>query len=298
MAIIPGLPGRGQRVGVTAKAVVQDGGRPVRGCHRASLALGSGHGDGSLDQRGELGLVAAERSEEHGDVGRDAAPGRPGDRVDLRDQGGGRFEVTSPRVTVGERNQIDWQFFERSYGASELGLPRYDHACGIGVPQDDGGHPARPEPFFPGDVSGGKDGHSLPQRRRGRGRAVGDQPRQAVQDQVDRPRRMRGRGKGPGGAGDLEHVAGARLAPGQRCRPPGVQVGLTRQVYIQRLEPLSRLKQQRGCVTAHIRGESDVASHEVHPGALELVQGPGLRGREQVQGLAEHAGLQAGLRRS
>src|SRR6516164_5021164 len=45
---------------------------------------------------------------------------------------------------------------------------------------------------------------------------------------VDQPRRIRGWGKRPGGAGDLEHVAGARQAPGQRCRPPGVQVGLTR----------------------------------------------------------------------
>ena len=39
-----------------------------------------------------------------------------------------------------------------------------------------------------------------------------------------------------------------------------------------------------------------MASYEVHPGPLKLVERPGLRGREQLQGLVELAGLQAGLR--
>ena len=40
-----------------------------------------------------------------------------------------------------------------------------------------------------------------------------------------------------------------------------------------------------------------MAAQQVDPGALEFIQRPGLRGREQFQGLAERAGLQAGLRR-
>ena len=36
---------------------------------------------------------------------------------------------------------------------------------------------------------------------------------------------------------------------------------------------------------------------QVDPGALELVERPGLRRRQQLQGLAEGAGLEAGLRR-
>ena len=40
-----------------------------------------------------------------------------------------------------------------------------------------------------------------------------------------------------------------------------------------------------------------MAAQQVDPDALELIQRPGLRGGEQFQGLAERAGLQAGLRR-
>jgi len=40
-----------------------------------------------------------------------------------------------------------------------------------------------------------------------------------------------------------------------------------------------------------------VAAQQVHPGAGELVERPGLRRREQVQSVAERSGLQVGLRR-
>ena len=40
-----------------------------------------------------------------------------------------------------------------------------------------------------------------------------------------------------------------------------------------------------------------MAAQQVGPGALQMVERPGLRGREQLQGLVERAGLQAGLRR-
>jgi hypothetical protein len=96
-----------QRVGVTAEAVVQDRGDPVRVSHRGSLSSGFGCGDAGLSQRDDLGLVAAQCAEEHRCVGRDAAPGHLGDRVRFRDQGGGRLEVTPPRVVHGERDQID-----------------------------------------------------------------------------------------------------------------------------------------------------------------------------------------------
>ena len=42
----------------------------------------------------------------------------------------------------------------------------------------------------------------------------------------------------------------ARQTPGEQCCTPGAQVGLARQVQVERLEPLSRLEQQRRSVAA------------------------------------------------
>ena len=44
-------------------------------------------------------------------------------------------------------------------------------------------------------------------------------------------------------------------------------------------------------------GEGHLTAEQVHPGAVEFVERAGLRRREQVEGVAEAAGLQADLRR-
>ena len=64
-----------------------------------------------------------------------------------------------------------------------------------------------------GDTRPGEGGHGLPQGGGGGGRPVGDHQREAVQDQVDRPRRA-----GPGRAG-----AGRAGAGMGRCRTFNVQ---------------------------------------------------------------------------
>ena len=46
------------------------------------------------------------------------------------------------------------------------------------------------------------------------------------------------------------HIAGTREPPGEQCRDPGVQIGLTRQRGIERFELLCRLKEQRWSVGA------------------------------------------------
>ena len=218
LASLGGLLRRGQRVGVAAEAVVQDRGRPVRAGHRASLTRGFGSGDGALDQRGGLRLVAAQSTEQHGGKGRDAAPpGHLADRIALRDQGIGPREVTAPRVIDGERAQIDRQLFERADGPGQLDLPDQDRALGVLVPQRAGGrlgHRAQPEPVLHGDVFAGKGAHRLPQRRGRGGRAVGDQQGKAVQQQVERAGGLFRRGKGLGGAADLQQVG--RRPPGAR----------------------------------------------------------------------------------
>jgi len=80
------------------------------------------------------------------------------------------------------------------------------------VPQGAGGRlsePAPPDGFIRGDAGTGKGADGLPQRRRRRDQPVGDQQGQAVEDQAGRIGRIRGR-QGPGGAGDLQQVPGAR----------------------------------------------------------------------------------------
>jgi hypothetical protein len=69
----------------------------------------------------------------------------------------------------------------------------------------------------------------LPQHRRGGGRPVGDQQRQAVEQQVDQTRRRRRAGQGLGGAGDLQQITGARETPGEQGRHPRAHISLARQ---------------------------------------------------------------------
>ena len=80
-------------------------------------------------------------------------------------------------------------------------------------------------------------------------------------------------------------------------RVPGGEVRLARQLQVERLEPPGGLQEQRGSIAAMTRGEHDLPAQQVHPGALELIQRAGLRRGQQVQGLAERAGLHAGHRR-
>ena len=80
------------------------------------------------------------------------------------------------------------------------------------------GQPAPPEDVLHGDVALAKALRCLPQRRRRGGASVGDQQRQAVEQQVERARMRLARREGPGGAGDLR--AGRPRRPGARRTPP------------------------------------------------------------------------------
>ena len=53
---------------------MQDRGDPMRVRRITSLPLSFSLGDGLLEQRGDLGLVAAQRSDEQGGVARHTAP--------------------------------------------------------------------------------------------------------------------------------------------------------------------------------------------------------------------------------
>ena len=109
------------------------------------------------------------------------------------------------------------------------------------------------------------------------------------------PRSARRRRERPDGAADLSRTTVPRL-PGDDRRAPGGQVGLARELQVEWLKPLRRLQQQRGSIAAETRGEGDLAAQQVHPGALELVERPGLRRGQEPESRVERAGLEASLR--
>jgi hypothetical protein len=162
----------------------------------------------------------------------------------LRDQRSGGRKVTTPNGVHSHAAQQERKKLAECAGLTgELDLP-YGHTPATEVPQNvvrSSGHPAPSEYVFWGDVWAGKDTRGLPQRRCGGGRAVGDQQREAIQQQVGRARRVRRRGQGPGCAGDIHQITSVRQLPGDHRGLPRLQIGLAGQAGVQRLEPPGRL---------------------------------------------------------
>jgi hypothetical protein len=225
------------------------------------------------------------------------APGRLAGRIGLRDQQRRRSEVATPRGVGAQCAQIDGQLVQRAAGPGEPDLLHEQRPPEVVVPQRAGGrlgHPAPPESVLHGDVGAGEYARGLPQRPGRCGWPVDDQPGQAVQDQIDRAKRVAARRECPGCPGYLVQIARSRQSSGEQGRHPRAEVGLARQIEVERLQPLGRLEQQRGRVAAQTRGERDLTAQQVHPSALHLVQRPHLRGDEQLQRLVERAGLEVG----
>ena len=131
---------------------------------------------------------------------------------------------------------------------------------------------------------------SLQRRSRG-GVSVGDHERDAVEQKVLGTRRFRRRGEGLGGAADLQEDFSSAEVPGGGRRVPGGQVGLARELQVERLELPRGLQQQRGSIAGEARGEGDPAAQEFHLGVLELVERPGLCRRHEIENRVESAGL-------
>jgi hypothetical protein len=177
-------------------------------------------------------------------------PGRLADRIGLRDQRGGRREVATPRDGRAQRAQHDRHLVERAGVTGEPDLPDQHRAPGVVIPLDAGGRLSEPAPpafLGRGDVSAGEGAHGPPQHPRRGGRPVGDHQREAVQDQIDRTRRVRQRGKGAGGAAYLRQRIGdlcqreVRLLVPQRRGP----VGHRAQQRMPEAHPRAELRQAR-----------------------------------------------------
>ena len=207
------------------------------------------------------------------------APGRRRDAVGLRDVRGGTREVAHPRGRQAQRGEVERQLRKRAGIADELDLPRGDRMRAVIVP--DGvagrrGHPAPAQDILHRDV-GERCRCPLQHRSRG-GVSVGGQQGEPVEQQVEGTRSTRPRRERPDGAADLQQDAPSRGLPsGDERRAPGCQVGLARELQVERLEPPRGLQQQRRSIAGKTRGEGELTAHQVHPGALELIQRPGLR---------------------
>ena len=134
-------------------------------------------------------------------------------------------------------------------------------------------------------------------RSRG-GVSVGGQQGETVEQQVEGTRSTRPRRERPDGAADLQQDVPSRSLPsGDGRRAPGCQVGLARELQVERLEPPRGLQQQRRSIAGKTRSEGKMTAHQVHPGALELIQRAGLRRGHEPESRLERAGLETRPRR-
>jgi hypothetical protein len=110
--------------------------------------------------------------------------------------------------------------------------------------------------------------------------ALGEQQRQSVEQQIRRARGFHGRMRRTRRLGRVQNTEATAETAGEQGRRQGVEVGLARQRHIERREPVGGLEQQRRSVAAAVGGERDLGPQQLHPRTLELVERPGLRGRD------------------
>ena len=82
---------------------------------------------------------------------------------------------------------------------------------------------------------------------------------------------------------------------GEQRRGPRVEVRVAREADVERLELPRGLEQQQRRLAAAVLGERDLGLEQIQAGPPELVERPGLRGREQLASHVERSRPQAGL---
>jgi len=102
--------------------------------------------------------------------------------------------------------------------------------------------------------------------------SVGGQPGEPVEQQVEGTRSTRPRRERPDGTADLQQDAPSRGLPGgDGRRAPGGQLGLAREIDVDRLEPPRGLQQHRRSIAGRTRNEGKLTAHQVDPGAVPLI---------------------------
>ena len=135
-----------------------------------------------------------------------------------------------------------------------------------------------------------------PERRHTRARPVRATTGEAVENEVERSRRLQSQGRGSGRVGHLQHTGVSIDSPGVHGRSEGLEVCLTRQRGIEWFEPPGRIDKEERTIAAAIEHERDLGAQPLQPRALKLVERGQLRSREQLLcGLATPR-LELGLR--
>ena len=232
--------------------------------------------------------------------GRDAGPGRLLDGVDLGDQQRGGREVAAERGGLTARVVGDGEDLERAGVAGELHRARADLEAAVVVPHEVRRPRRQPPPaehLLHGDVGARERGDRAPQHRRGGGAPVGEDQRQAVQQQVARKRSASG-----SGAVAAARETSSRLPPAPASRPANSAAPHASR-YVSRARRTSSgssflrgLQQQQRSVAAAVLGERDLGPEQLDARAPELVQRPGLRGRQEPVRHVERPGPEARLR--
>src|SRR4029077_939764 len=113
---------RGQRLLITAQAVVQHSVRPPDEAERSALTPALRVVGSRMEQVSGLFFAAAEGSKGYGAVRRDAAPGRLGYRLGLRHQRGGRGELASVQMRCRAHVKSDGEHDKRTSITGERDL--------------------------------------------------------------------------------------------------------------------------------------------------------------------------------
>ena len=94
----------------------------------------------------------------------------------------------------------------------------------------------------------------------------------------------------------VDHALGLCEAPAAHRRPQRLQMGLPRQLGIERFQALGRSAQQHGRVTAAGARERDVGLQPIDSRAIQLVERADGRNRQKAFGCRRRAGVKLGLR--
>ena len=128
------------------------------------------------------------------------------------------------------------------------------------------------------------------------GASVGVRPRHPFQQQVDRIGSPGARGEVFDGSTDLEEDPSlTEIGGGVRGCVRG-QVGLPREVKVQRFELSRSFEQERSGVVSVAKDECDVATQQAHTSTPEPVESSCLGGRRELKGRVEVASLEASFR--
>ena len=122
-----------------------------------------------------------------------------------------------------------------------------------------------------------------PQRRHAGRVALGESRRQAVEEEVDRARRLRGRGRSLSRLGSLTDARSFAETPGVHRRRHRLEMGLASHPGVERVQAPGGSEQQRRSVFATRAGEHDLRARALQPRALKLVERGKLGGGQQLE---------------